>query len=200
MIRVISIFLFLVNNIQTNVITLPFNRYEMRRPYFIIYYKDSKSVKVPVSMNLNTYLPYSIINVNHFTKDSSRIGSDILIPLEDKDTYFDYRSDVILTDNNTIINNYSIYIKKDDIKWISDHGIGLGYHCKNTSFSLIHQLKKNNHINKLQYIFEPHSKNGFLHFGGIPNKTQLASMKYKGSISIDETLPTLGIHLEQYVF
>lgn len=78
---------------------------------------------------------------------------------------------------------------------MDDHGIGLGYHCKNTSFSLVHQLKKNNHINKLQYIFEPHSKNGFLHFGGIPNITQLASMKYKGSIAINETLPTWGFTL-----
>ena len=112
MIRVISIFLFLVNNIQTNVITLPFNRYEMSRPYFIIYYKDSKSTKVPVSMNLNTYLPYSIINANHFTKDTSRIGSDIIIPLEDNDTYFDYRSDVILTDNNTIIINNQFISRK----------------------------------------------------------------------------------------
>ena len=195
MIGVISILLFLLYNIRSNVITLPFTRYEMRRPYFIIYYNDSKSTRVPVSMNLNTYLPYSIINSNHFTLDTSRIGSDIQIPLEDNDTYFDYRSDIILSDNTTIVDNYLIYIKKDKIRWISDHGIGLGYHCRNTSFSLIHQLKKNNAINKLQYIFEPHSKDGFLHFGGIPNKTQLTSMKYKGSIAINETLPTWGFTL-----
>ena len=91
--------LFLLYNIRSNVITLPFTRYEMRRPYFIIYYNDSNSTRAPVSMNLNTYLPYSIINSNHFTKDTSRIGSDIQIPLEDNDTYFDYRSDIILSDN-----------------------------------------------------------------------------------------------------
>ena len=87
MIGVISIFLFLLYNIRSNVITLPFTRYEMRRPYFIIYYNDSNSTRAPVSMNLNTYLPYSIINSNHFTIDTSRIGSDIQIPLEDNDTY-----------------------------------------------------------------------------------------------------------------
>ena len=67
-------------------------------------------------------------------------------------------------------------------------GIGLGYKIGDESFSLVHQLYKNNKIDHLSFALEDKERNGTIHFGGIPNDAHL-KMPYKGYINIDEDLP-----------
>ena len=74
-------------------------------------------------------------------------------------------------------------------------GIGLGYKIGDESFSLVHQLYKNNKIAHLSFALEDKERNGTIHFGGIPNDAHL-KMPYKGYINIDEDLPTWGGHFE----
>ena len=67
-------------------------------------------------------------------------------------------------------------------------GIGLGHKIGDESFSLVHQLYKNNKIDHLSFALEDKERNGTIHFGGIPNDAHL-KMPYKGYINIDEDLP-----------
>ena len=67
-------------------------------------------------------------------------------------------------------------------------GVGLTHKLQNTSYSLIHHLKKNNYIKHLVYSFIPNkyinksdilTDGGFIFFGGIPKQFLLNKNKYQ---------------------
>lgn len=199
MIKILLLSFFLFQVSTTKQISLFFDHYDFGRAYFHIQLIDAKHDNITMLLNFNTYLSYSIVNSRHFQIEPSLKGNDIIIPLEDNDTYFHYYSNAIIDEKYTL-NNYSVYIKYEPTKWISDQGLGFGYHFNDTSFSLIHQLKYNNFIDNLQFIFEPHLRNGYLHLGGVPNTTLLTEMTYKGIFEINETLPTWGFTLSSITY
>ena len=73
-----------------------------------------------------------------------------------------------------------------------DQGLALGYHIKDKSFSIVHQLYQKNIIDHLQFAFKNlREKSDQFYIGGVPNNVYL-SFPYKAIIKIDETLPTWG--------
>ena len=67
-------------------------------------------------------------------------------------------------------------------------GVGLTHKLQNTSYSLIHHLKKNNYINNLEYSFIPNkyinnngslTNGGFIFFGGMPQYLLLNKNQYQ---------------------
>ena len=193
------ILLSLLFQIYTKIISLHFDHYDLNRAYFPIQFIDLKHKNITKSLNFNTYLSHSILFSEHFQIDPSLKGNDAIIPLEDNDKYYHYYSTAIIDENYTV-NNYSIYIKYEPTKWISDQGLGFGFHFNDTSFSIMYQLKKQRIINKLQFVFEPSLRKGFLHLGGIPNTTKLSEMTYKGIFTLNETLPTWGFMLSSITY
>ena len=84
--------------------------------------------------------------------------------------------------------------------FIKDKGLALGYHIKDKSFSIVHQLYQRKTIKHLQFAFKDIGLNsGKIYIGGIPNDEHL-NLLYKAVIKVDETLPTWGFTIDKIIF
>ena len=106
----------------------------------------------------------------------------------------EYMTDIIL--NNLQINNLSFYIP-NGLTWVRESGLALGYHIKDESFSIVHNLFFNKKIEKLQFAFYNlfNKDKGALYIGGIPSDKH-KELPYKGIVRVNETLPTWGFKLK----
>ena len=136
---------------------------------------------------INTYLPFTIFDGKYGISDR-----------QENESYY-FTTDIGFSIYNLLtMKNYSMFSTKQKMKDI-DIGLSLGYHYKNESFSVVHNLYNSKKIDKLQFVFEFSSNEAILHFGGVPYNKQ-EYQKYKGILKIDETLPTWGFYLKEVVF
>ena len=144
---------------------------------------------------VNTYLQYSLID---------DIRSKQLNESKLKETFYEnriekfkgnrYQTDVQIGDIK--VTDYSMYVTKEPIAYIPDQGIALAFKFEDESFSLVHQLFKNNYIDNKFFAFETTSdyKNGTIHFGQIPNNKHLKT-RYHGYCNVNEKYFTWGCNL-----
>lgn len=153
---------------------------------------------IEFDLYFNTYLPYTILD-KKITTDIGIVGLPLrMMHLESTFDVYGYNTNIVL--NNNIDINYSLYVTRLGIPFYADKGIGLGYKIEDESFSIVHQLYKNNKIAHLSFALEENTNNnGSIHFGGIPNDNHLI-LPYKGEIKIDEDLPTWGGRFNSIVF
>ena len=151
-------------------------------------------------LSINTYLPFFISQF-----DMTKIIKENIIRNQTLHFESDYQSVLYHTDvriNNSItFLNLSIYFINQDVNIYGiDHGLALGYHIKDESFSILHQLYQKNIINHLQFSFKNFNEQ-LEHFfiGGVPNNEHF-SLPYKATIKVDETLPTWGFTIDKLIF
>lgn len=189
--NVFFIFFFFFPVIQLKIVTIPINKYNGKIPYPELTFPKEK---YRTTFNLNTYLSFSLIQISSNYLLSSSLKDSINIQLDDEYRSNSYLIDISLT-NEITIPNISVYVTLD-LGWTRDKGIALGYHYKNETYSIVHQLYNNKIIEHLQFSF--HNIRSYLqgnfYIGGIPNNSHL-SFPYKGIIKVREDLPTWGINL-----
>ena len=112
-----------------------------------------------------------------------------------------YHTDLIISSYITFY-NLSIYCINQDVYSIYevDQGLALGYHIKDESFSIVHQLYHKNIIEHLKFAFKNlKGKSDRFYIGGVPNNEHL-NLPYKATIKVDETLPTWGFTIDKLIF
>ena len=138
----------------------------------------------------NTYLPFSIFDTDFYHLIQSQIINSTVIRYKEK-----YRADYYITDisiGKHIVTQFPLFLSRDSITHFGDQGIALGYHFQNEDMSVVHRLYKDKIIDNLRFAFNVDNKQGEFHFGGLPEHANIVN---KGSIKIDESLPTWGFHI-----
>lgn len=138
----------------------------------------------------NTYLPFSLFDTDFYHLIQSQIINTTVIHYKEK-----YKADLYITDisiGNHIITQFPLYLSRDSISHFGDQGISLGYHFQNEDMSIVHRLYKDKVIDNLRFAFNVGNKQGGIHFGGLPEHAKIVN---KGSIKIDESLPTWGFNI-----
>ena len=179
----------LLSYINSNVIQLEISDFYYSVPNPSLYFSKENFW---YNILLNTYSSGSIFWMNFNTKYKSDIIKNLTLYCDDNYDVTHYLTDIKI--NQTILNNFSIYVSKTSL-WTRDTGIALGYHFNDTSFSIVHSLYNNKKIDKLQFAFEKIGKHDNFYIGGLP-ENKIENFTYKGVISIDEQLPSWGFNLE----
>ena len=178
--------------------------------YFLfLTYTTSEIIKIPITnldetipspkittypqgiayLPLNTYISYSVFWKSYLNYErKEKIIGETILELDDNYEAIHYVTGIEI--EKIVLNNFHFYIAKEPI-WGWEAGISFGYQ-NDTSFSLVHSLYKEGHINNLQFAFE--SINNF-YIGGIPDTINLSNFTYKVTVKANETLPTWGFAL-----
>ena len=135
----------------------------------------------------------------YFREESirSKRGDISTIYLDDEYRVIDYHTDIQF--DNAYVSDLSIYIA-DELVANRIFGLALGYHFKNESCSIVHNLYNNKYIEHKEFAFHNIKEylKGYLYIGGVPNNDHKV-FKYKTAIKVDEDLPTWGFTLNDVV-
>ena len=191
------LFGFLLSNIKLSIISFDIDQYDFYIPYTHLYFPTYDHY---YSIYFNTYLPFNVFyfNIIQYT-DKTKHGDNETIYLDSSYPCFKYTIDDIKFEN-LHAKNLGVYISNNYLLQ-RDFGLSLGYHFKDDSYSLVHNLYKSRAINKLQFAFNNPIKGlqGKLYIGGVPQNSHL-KLKYKGIIKVNEELPTWGFYLDSITF
>ena len=182
----------IIHIITKKIVSVDYTEYDLSRPRIAVTF-IFKDKLVPSYIYFNTYLSYTVLDTDHVRDLSFKDREKKLLGIEWQ--YECFLFNVGITINSDYLSELNVYIAQVLINFFGLKGIGLGYKIGDESFSLVHQLYKNNKIDHLSFALEDKERNGTIHFGGIPNDAHL-KMPYKGYINIDEDLPTWGGHFE----
>ena len=182
----------IIHIIAKKIVSVDYNEYDLGRPRIALTF-DFKDRLVPAFIYFNTFISYTVLDTDHVRDLSFKDREKKVLGIQW--TYECFLFNIGITLNSDYLSNFNIYVAQVLINFFGLKGIGLGYKIEDESFSLVHQLYKNNKIDHLSFAFEDRERNGTVHFGGIPNDAHL-KMPYKGYINIDESLPTWGGHFE----
>lgn len=180
MMHVVSLILSMLFSVsQTKIIE---SQYSLLRnlPKISISFPNENS---QVTLNLNTYLPFT------FFSRSSLIAAINDTLYENSTVYliknyssFQYESTIKFDDEVSI--NAPFYISRNSVRYEAE-GIGLAYKFQNESFSIIHQLYNNKHIEHMLFAFSAIKNVGTFYLGGIPSQ-DLSSFKEQGKCKVDD--------------
>ena len=155
-----------------------------------------KPKPLPVSRPINTainitWFPY--FDFYNFSFPSEVERTEVL--LTTLEPAFVIQNDILYKKTN-LVSNFTFMIIDTKSFYHKDSGIGLTFKFENKSYSLIHQLYKEQKINKMQFAFESNNNNnGTLHIGGIPNNNHLKST-FKGYCNVNNNYSTWGCVLK----
>lgn len=183
---IVALFYYLfLTYINSEIITIPITNLDGTIPSPKITTYPQGQCYLP----LNTYISYSVFwkSYRNIERKENIIGEGIL-ELDDNYEAIHYVSGIEF--ENFVLNKFHFYIAKEPI-WGWEAGISFGYQ-NDTSFSIVHTLYKEGHINNLQFAFE--SINNF-YIGGVPDTINLSNYTYKVKVKANETLPTWGFAL-----
>lgn len=167
--------------IQSNIIS---SQYAVLRnlPKITVSFPNENS---KATLNLNTYLQFTF-----FARSSLR--ADINDTLYDNSTVyliknyssFRYESQIRFDDKFSI--NAPFYLSRNTVRYEAE-GIGLAYRFEDESYSFIHQLYNNKHIDHLLFAFSVTGNGnvGTFYLGGIPNQ-DLSVYKDKGMCKVND--------------
>ena len=189
--RFILLFFYL-SFINANIIEFTITQYDINLPTPSVSYPNEK---YSTTLPLNTFLSCNILWRTFQPKMiTEKITNKLEIFIERTYKCEEYMTDIIL--NNLQINNLSFYIP-NGLTWVRESGLALGYHIKDESFSIVHNLFFNKKIEKLQFAFYNlfNKDKGALYIGGIPSDKH-KELPYKGIVRVNETLPTWGFKLK----
>ena len=172
------------------ILSIKINGYDRYRP------KISFTLLIErreVDLYLNTFLPFSIFKFPYSSMKANRIVSKKTLHLDESYPSTLYYTDIKINEDTTIT-NFSLYnVKPSTTMYYKDKGLALGYHIKDESFSIVHQLYHKNIIEHLKFAFKNFNEQLEQFFiGGVPNNEHLI-LPYKATIKVDETLPTWGL-------
>ena len=191
---IIIILLFNCLLINCSIIDIPIDIYDesvFPNP-FLLFYNEKDGIRI----SPNTYLTSSLFwfTFKKIWNQTSIISKDYYITLDEKYNTFKYETSIIFNERK-ILNNYKILVSNEGI-YNRDAGFGLGLHFSDESYSIVHSLYKQKQISHLNFAFYNVIKgmNGHLYIGGVPNNKH-TQLQYKGTIKIDESLPTWGFTL-----
>lgn len=187
--------IFFLKFISPHIITLPVTSYEDYRPNPLMHFINEH---YKYHVYLNTFLSRSVFGI-YFREESirSKRGNTSTIYLDDEYRVIDYSTDIQF--DNAYVNDLSIYIA-DEIVANRIFGLALGYHFKNESCSIVHNLYNNKYIEHRQFAFHNIKENmkGYFYIGGVPNNDHKV-YKYKSAIKVNPNLPTWGFTLTDVV-
>lgn len=184
-----------------NIIKASFTRYgNAFNEEMILHSKEtySKNTKFDLARD------YSIFFLNEFPLDNSlNFGEEKVFGTDRMMESTKTKILLKLRDTPVELNNLNLYLVnyKDDPKLSIPGIIGLSYKIRDEKYSFIHNLKKDNYIDKLSFAFdkiENGKTNGNIYFGGIPN--DVIHNKYKVSMDVDDRNITWGAKLDKIVF
>ena len=194
---IITLFFHLLSGIKGDINSVNFGEYENFRPTILIQFMNENTQS---NILLNTYLPISVTHLVYgkYRKDNILTNQTLYLGFHYQSVL--YKTDILINDKITINNLLTYNVNKENVVLYKDQGLALGYHIKDESFSIVHQLYQKNIINHLQFAFKNlYRDSGKLFFGGIPNNVHL-SLPYKVTIKVDETLPTWGFTIKKIIF
>lgn len=190
----------LFNILKAKIVTFPIN--------VIIWDNHSISIYFPNDycspfQFFNTFLSYTVLEIDDIYLDSNHIINKETLYLEHTFKASLYNMDISI--ENVILFNFLFYTNKySDNGFKQDYGLSLGYHYKNESFSIVHNLYNSKHIEHLQFAIHNikecfKDNHSHLYIGGVPYNAHL-SLPYKGTIKINEALPTWGFNLKAIIY
>ena len=193
----ITFLLILVCYAKAKIISIKINGYDRYRP------KISFSLPIErrdVDLYLNTFLPFSIFKFPYSSMKANRIISKETLHLDENYPSMLYYTDIMINEETTCT-NFSLYnVKPSTTMYYKDKGLALGYHIKDESFSIVHQLYHKNIIEHLKFAFKNlKGKSDRFYIGGVPNNEHL-NLPYKATIKVYETLPTWGFTIDKLIF
>ena len=106
---------------------------------------------------------------------------------------YQYEDDIYFN-NITKLPNFNFFVFDSARFYHRDSGIGLAYRFNNYSFSIVHELYRNEIIDKKQFVFEMRNNNATIHYGGVPYDKHL-NYPYKGYCNVVESRTTWGCML-----
>lgn len=187
----LSFLVFLIIGIKSNIITIPINDY-----YYGIFNPSFTfpQENINYAIFLNTFNSYSVFWLDFHLEISNILKDHVKLQLNSMKICNLYHTDIQI--QSILLKDFYFYVSRQAL-CRNDVGISLGYHIKDETFSIVHSLYNEKIINKLQFAFENPGTNNkaFFHFGGVPLNKKNA-LPYKGSIRINETLPTWGFTLD----
>ena len=186
------ILLFFSLIINAKIIDFTIMQYDNELPTPSVSYPNEK---YSTTLPLNTFISVNILWRTFQPKMiRERITNKLEIFIERTYKCEEYLTDMII--NNLQIKNLSFYIP-NGLTWVRESGLALGFHIKNESFSIVHNLFSNKKIEKLQFAFYNlfNKEKGTLFIGGIPSDKH-KELPYKGIAKVNETLPTWGFELK----
>lgn len=188
--KLIIILSFLIFSLEEKIVSQEFDNLFNSYQTYAIYNQPYEGVNFILNMGLNytwkeiTFNPVKTKDVeikHNFTIDSIKIYGEVS------------KCDFKLMPGDISIPNFNFYYSYANKK-TSSASIGLASHFYNEDFSLVHQLKKNNIIEKAAFGFGEIIENrGKLFFGGIPLKH--IKNKEIGSCNIIQRYLTWGCSL-----
>ena len=152
------------------ILSIKINGYDRYRP------KISFTLPIErreVDLYLNTFLPFSIFKFPYSSMKANRIVSKETLHLDESYPSMLYYTDIKINEETTIT-NFSLYnVKPSTTMYYKDKGLALGYHIKDESFSIVHQLYQQNIIDHLQFAFKNLKANSHqFYIGGVPNNEE----------------------------
>ena len=178
--------------INAKIIDFTIMQYDNELPTPSVSYPNEK---YSTTLPLNTFISVNILWRTFQPKMiRERITNKLEIFIERTYKCEEYMTDMII--NKYKIKNLSFYIP-NGLTWVRESGLALGFHIKNESFSIVHNLFSNKKIEKLQFAFYNlfNKEKGTLFIGGIPSDKH-KELPYKGIAKVNETLPTWGFALK----
>ena len=131
------------------------------------------------NLGLNTYISHSLLKSQEFhIIEQSNIIDKRTIQLQNEYPSYQYQTDIII--NNTLIQNFSVFLFDTDKYYIDELGIALSYQFEDESFSLIHTLYNRHLIDHKKFAFD---NNGTFYIGGITNNLH-KQYEHKGKCDI----------------
>lgn len=189
---IIILSLLLIQSIEEKIVSQEFDNLFNSYQTFAVYHKQYDGVNFIINMGLNytwreiTFNPVKTENVeikHNFTIDSIKVYGEVS------------NCDFKLLPADISIPNFTFYYSYANKK-TSSASIGFASHFDKEDFSVVHQLKKNNMIDRASFGFgEIIDNRGRLFFGGIPIKH--IQNKEKGSCTISQGYMTWGCSLLQ---
>ena len=138
--------------VKSKVVFMATNQHETKVMVKLLYYTNEHFHTYSV---FNTFLSYNIFTCFKSELVPSKIIQNETLYLDQNYSATLYQMNVTTKDDISI-SNLSTYIIEEQ-PLVRDAGIALGYHLKNESFSIVHQLYKDKVIDHLQFAFEDHS-------------------------------------------
>ena len=189
---IIILSLLLIQSIEEKIVSQEFDNLFNSYQTFAVYHKQYDGVNFIINMGLNytwreiTFNPVKTENVeikHNFTIGSIKVYGEVS------------NCDFKFLPADISIPNFTFYYSYANEK-TSSASIGFASHFDKEDFSVVHQLKKNNMIDRASFGFgEIIDNRGRLFFGGIPIKH--IQNKEKGSCTISQGYMTWGCSLLQ---
>ena len=190
--------IFLLQSIFINtefIIPINITKYHNGRPMIQIQYPDDKFSKPNY---INTYLNYTLFHLVKFEYNFGKFKEKSTVYLDKQYLVAIYKTEIQI--NDILIPNLLLFNALNDRISCKEQGIGLGYHMKNETYSLVHYLYNNKTIEHRQFAFYniEESLKGQLFLGGVPNNAHL-TLPFKAVIKVNETLPTWGFMIDSVI-